>query len=65
MILFNETGGYTLELYFYFHPEINYSNRAYYGTPLVLRYAIFVAEITCVKFIVLDFYYILTFLVEF
>ena len=29
----------------------DYSDRAYYGIPLVLRYAIFIVEVTMVKFI--------------
>ena len=33
----------------------DYSDRASYGIPLVLRYAIFIVEITSVKFIVLAF----------
>ena len=55
--------GYTLKFYFDFHSERDYSDRAYYGIPLVLRYVICIVEITSVKFIALAFYYLLTFLV--
>ena len=71
MILINETGAYIIcEMgihwsFILISIQRDYSDRAYYGIPLVLRYVIFIVEITRVKFIVLVFYYLLTFLVEF
>ena len=46
--------------HFDFHSERDYSDRAYYGIALVLRYAIFIVETTSVKFVVLALYYLCT-----
>ena len=67
MILINETGaymwdGYTREFYFDFHSDRDSMRITAF---LVLRYAIFIVEITHIKFIVLAYYHLLDFLVEF